>query len=242
MTGVDWGTEANEAPKPKKRVPTWAWFCGGGCLLALIATVAVFAFGAMKVREMVDTEKQAEELQRELPFDQLPEGAQLIGTGAFASFAPGIDDAWAMQFADGSQCQITKYTPKVAAEMRENIKSGELGKEAEQRLGPFGIFAIENGVVDIQGRTIHWLRFQTYDPDAVSADETETEPAPEDEAPTFGEAMDRAFKQRVMLLDVTREDARGALIIQYQKVGRGAPIDPQQVAEFLAPFHIGPNR
>jgi len=246
MAEVDWGNEANDAPKAKKRVPTWAWFCGGGCLLAVIAAVAVALFFGSKVSNMMDQDKQAAELRAELPFDELPEGTQIIGTGEFASMAPGIEDAWTLHMRDGAQVQISKFTRKGAAEMREGIKSGDLGDGAKQTFGPFGIFGIQNGEVDVQGRTLSWLRFQTFDPDASGAESKKDESSDEeseDKKPVgFRQAMSQAMRQRTMLIDITKEGDSGGLIVQYQQLGDGPPIDPNEVVEFLAPFHIGPNR
>lgn len=247
MAEVDWGVEANEAPKPKKRVPTWAWFCGGGCLVAVLAVGAAIAFFALKARDMMDGEKQSAELQAELAFDELPPGIQVIGTGEVMGFAPGIDDAWSLQMPDGSQLQISKYTPKGAVEIREGIKSGDLGDGAKQTFGPIGFHEFSNGEVDVQGRTLPWLRFQTFENPA--AGEVAKPEGEEDEAPrkpaSFSEAMQqasKAWKQRMLLMDVTPEGAKGALIVQYQKLGEGPSIEPAEVVEILKPFHIGPNR
>lgn len=242
MTEVDWGSEANEAPKAKRRVPVWAWFCGGGCLLAIIAAVAIGAFLVRQAKSMVDHERQAEELRQELPFDELPPGTRVIGTGAFASFMPGIDDMWQIPISGDSTVQIQKFTPKASVELRENIRSGELGEDAKQRIGPIGVFEIEHGVAKIQGRDVPWLRFQTYDPADVSEP---AESEQEEEKKGWRKAMEeasKAFKQRLMMVDLTREGARGALIVQFQYLGAGPPVDVADVEKFLEPFHVGPER
>ena len=35
MTGEEWADEP-EVPKKKGGLPGWLWFCGGGCLIAVI--------------------------------------------------------------------------------------------------------------------------------------------------------------------------------------------------------------
>ncbi len=242
MTEVDWGSEANEAPKAKKRIPTWAWFCGGGCLLAIVAA-AIAAFALFRAgASMMDQEKQSAALGEVIAFDPLPEGTQIVGVGMLSGLAPGIDDQW-MVMVPGSDSvlQVTKYSGDTAEEIRENIKSGELGASGAKQFG-VGIHEYAHGEQDIQGRTLPWLRFQTYE---KSADPAPTNTKDDEESKGGSDpfkVMREASKQRLLLLDVTAETHEGALILQFQRVGAGPPIEAAELAEVLRPFHIGPNR
>jgi len=243
MSEVDWGTEANEAPKPKSRVPKWAWFCGGGCLLALVLGGVLAFLIFKKAQEAMDVDKQSASLAQELPFDALPEGYTLIGIGAFAGMMPGIDDAWMLQSTDGEavQAQFQLLEPEASLVRREAIRTGELGPDAKQQFGPIGVHGLEHGEVEIQGRTLPWMRFQTFEPSAAKDPAAQTEQGKEEE-PSLGDAIELASRQRILFLDLTRDGAAGALILQYTAVGDGGPVDPADVAELLKSFHVGPNR
>ncbi|MBL8802593.1 MAG: hypothetical protein JNN27_11390 [Planctomycetes bacterium] len=242
MSEVDWGTEANEAPKPKSRVPKWAWFCGGGCLLALILGGVLAFLIFKKAQEAMDVDKQSASLAEELPFDALPEDYTFIGIGAFAGMLPGIDNAWMLQRTDGTvQAQFQLLEPEASLVRREAIRTGELGPDAKQQFGPIGLHGLEHGEIEIQGRTLPWMRFQTFEPSAAKEAGADTEQAEKAE-PSFGDAIELASRQRILFLDLTRDGAAGALILQYTAVGDGGPVEPAEVAELLKPFHVGPKR
>jgi hypothetical protein len=238
MSEVDWGTEANEAPKPKSRVPKWAWFCGGGCLLALILGGVLAFLVFKKAQEAMDVDKQSASLAEELPFDALPEDYTFIGIGAFAGMLPGIDNAWMFQRTDGSvQAQFQLLEPEASLVRREAIRTGELGPDAKQQFGPIGLHGLEHGEIEIQGRSLPWMRFQTFEVAAAKETGADSEQGEKAE-PSFGDAM----RQRILFLDLTRDGAAGALILQYTAVGDGGPVEPAEVAELLKPFHVGPKR
>lgn len=238
MSEVDWGTEANEAPKKTSRIPKWAWFCGGGCLLALIAAVVIGVLVVVRFRDMMDEEKQAAELQQVLPFEALPEGHRIVGIGAFAGFMPGVDDAWMIHVDGGeTQVQISRYTRSASAEMRENIRSGDLGGEAKQQFGPIGIHELAHGEVEVQGRTLPWMRFQTFAPPEAGAAAKDT--AESDEADSVGSRFGDAIATRILLLDLTEDGSDEALILQFQRAKRGPAVEPSEVVEFLATFKVG---
>ena len=80
MTDAEW---AGENPPPKKKaVPTWLWFCGGGCLLAVVALVIVVMLAMKEIEFMGDTDKQWELLEDRIPFveEQRPEWDMIGGT------------------------------------------------------------------------------------------------------------------------------------------------------------------
>ena len=173
---------------------------------------------------------------------------KIIGTGALTSFAPGIDDQWTLVLPDkNSSVQITKFAGNEATEFREQIESGDLGAEAKQQFGPFGLFELGHGVVDVQGRELHWIRFQTFEAKTKVTGEVGAEvPSEKEETdaaePGILEAMSKSMSQRILMLDITPENGAGALVAQISMIGEGDPADPQVLVEFLKPFHIGPNR
>lgn len=241
MAEVDWGNEASEAPKKKSRVPKWAWFCGGGCLLALVVAGVLAALVATNVSEMFDEGKQLEELRAVLPFESLPEGHQIVGTGALTGFIPGVEDAWTIRIGgERLQVEITQYAPSAAGELRDSIASGELDASADQQFGSLGIFESAHGELEVQGRKLPWMRFQTFKPTAESSEtapaESDTNEQADDSKPSsFADAV----SMRVMMVDLTREGEAGGLVLQFQRQGKGPPVEPSEVIEFLAPFKIG---
>jgi len=242
MSEVDWGTEANEAPKPKSRVPKWAWFCGGGCLLALILGGVLAFLVVRKAQDAMDVDKQSASLEKALPFDALPEGFEFSPEGLILSMMPGIDTAWALQSADRTESlQIQLLEPDASQLRREAIRTGELGPDASKQLGPIGVHGLEHGEIEIQGRAVPWMRFQTFEASAAKEPAADTEQGEKAE-PSLGDAIELASRQRILFLDLTRDGATGALILQYSAIGDGGPVDPADIAELLKPFHVGPKR
>lgn len=241
MTEIDWGSEAKELPKPKKRVPTWLWFVGGGCSLALVVAIVVGAFFVRSCSRMMNQDEQWAKLGKFLPFDEQPAGLHIMGTGEFASLTPGIDDMWTIQGGGMWQAQITVYSGHMGEELRKQIASGDLGDDARRRLGPLGLFELEHGQGEIQGRTVPWLRFQLFEKEA---DEPPPDAKSSEDQKEMGvrEAMKMAFKQRLMIVDLTKEGDAHPLILQYTSLGPGKPVDIAEPARFLEPFHVGPNR
>ena len=241
MSDVDWGSEGKELPKPKRRVPLWVWICGSGCLLAVILAIAAIIFVATKASRMMNQDAQWAELAQVLPFDEKPQNVMIVGTGEFTAMAPGIDDMWQIQSSTGRwQAQILKMSGSKAAEQRKGLATGDLGDEARARLGPFGIFELEHGQVDVQGRSLNWLRFQLFEKELdepAAADKQDNA----DEKPGFKDAMKMAFKQRLMMVDLTQDTDSGALILQYVMLGKGGPVETSDVVDFLVPFRVGPK-
>ena len=71
MTETNWGE--SEAPVRKKSIPTWLWFCGGGCLLALIVSIVggvlLFQKGKQMYEEGQDPEIQWAKVAEVLTYD-----------------------------------------------------------------------------------------------------------------------------------------------------------------------------
>ena len=261
MSDIEWGSEAKEAPKKKARLPKWLWFCGGGCLLAQIAS-AVIAFVVFRVAsEKLDPEKQWTALAEVLPYDERPADYMLIPTGALAAMAPGVDNGW--QFTKGgASVQLQLYAPgQRADELRERLETGDLG-ESKQQFGPLGFHAPSAGQFEIQGRKLNYVRFQTFEesespgdaqaqagdsaagseqaPVKEPTEEVAQEPVEEpiEEPSSFKQAMEMATKQRVMLVDITPEGREGALLLIYSRFSGTTPVEQRDIEDFLQHFRI----
>ena len=90
MSDVDWGSEGKELPKPKKRVPLWLWICGGGCLLAIIAAVALAIFVFSKASRMMNQDEQWAELAKVQPLDAVSTHDVAVHFAGFAVERPWL--------------------------------------------------------------------------------------------------------------------------------------------------------
>ena len=71
--------EALSVKPPKKRaVPSWLWFCGGGCLLAILLVIVGGIFVFSKIEGATDGEVQWPLLNEVLPFDERPQNLEMM--------------------------------------------------------------------------------------------------------------------------------------------------------------------
>src|SRR5262245_22125119 len=77
MAETSWTEEGTEGLR-KRKIPTWAWFCGGGCLLAILITAAVVIVGIQFGKKAVDADYQKQKLAQILPFDELPSNMRFM--------------------------------------------------------------------------------------------------------------------------------------------------------------------
>jgi hypothetical protein len=151
----DWGDGGGGAPK-KRRVPKWLWWgCGGGCLLMVLAVVAVVIFATRIYREGVDPEKQWPRLGEVLAFEERPAGLEL----KFGARVMGSEQYHLVDPAKGLQATLIEY-PAGA--------SGEHGKlfdaEFQPPLGFGRPIEPEPGELTVQGKAVRCLRYARLDP------------------------------------------------------------------------------
>lgn len=221
MTETSWG-EGEVAPR-KKSIPTWLWFCGGGCLLAMIVAIAGGAFLYSKGKQFI-TEGQNPEVQwprvaEFLPFDSRPEGVEL-------KFGGGLFGQEAYTFRDNHGfVVILLHLGESAAKDREKAL------DPQTKGGVFGMGKRRDAVaatITVQGRTLKALRFQM---EAKGADE---QPAPT-------EATESHAGPTIMV-DVTPEGSARPVFLQMTRLGGNEPVTDADVQRFLKPFHVGPDR
>lgn len=149
MEESEWG----EAPKPKRRIPTWAWWtCGGGCLVALIAAGAIAFFVANLARKATDPEQVWSGVSAVLPHDEPPTGwdasmgFSVMGVGQYQLVPPEPAGCvfLVQTFPDAHQIDLA-FDP-----------------DSPQNAGVFGVGELrepELGTFVLQGREVRCLRF-----------------------------------------------------------------------------------
>lgn len=214
MTEVEWSSEGKEAPKPKRKVPGWMWFCGGGCLLALIAGVVLAIVGYLFAKDAGNQPKQWDDLRAFVGVDEPdPEHLQIIGLG----FVPGVEEAWQIGAGDEAQMLVMVFSGEAATKLKSEIASGEGGENIRATVGSMGSSAVTGGTTTLQGREFKSLRFVPEDPSMINA-------------PT-------------VVLDASPEGSDRAVLLIYKRMkSQDSPITDEELADFFAPFHLGPDR
>ncbi len=297
---LDWGNEAKEQPKAKKRIPTWAWFCGGGCLLAIIAGIVFAVIGYTVVRKAADQDGQWASLATVLPYDAAPgdtltisdatpeklnqelhidaEGnveALDIGSQHVAgktpaaievqlasayeaslddvklkvqvsrnndvivgmNWVPGIENGWQLVRANKLQVMIVELDGDVADQMVGDFE-GEDSPKALNNLVGLNVGEATRGKITIQGRELNFVRAASKS----SADESEPTAESDEEPDSLGAVLKSAFTKSMVALDLSPAPNGHTLVLAYIKVGTNAPVTDEELTEYLAPFHIGPQR
>ncbi len=225
MSESNWGE--SEAPPPKKRVPTWLWACGGGCLLALVLGLAGGAFLFVKVKKAVE-EGQNPEIQWQrvaevLPYDNRPADATLqfgMHLGVVDMFVFRVDHQ------DSAKAEYSAILFQLNALDTDKRDQALDPKESNGFFGQGKRRNMKSGTVRVQGRELKALRFDQMDDDEKKS---------VDGAPKAG-------KGPSIMLDLTPENGTHTLFLQMIRLDGTEPIGDEDVQRFLKPFHVGPDR
>jgi hypothetical protein len=150
MSESTWSAEGEPPPK-KRKLPAWLWWCGGGCLLAviLVALLGVWAVG--KAKEMMDPERQWEAIAKIQPYDERPLdwqpvfGIPLGGAAFYVLSAPDDTVALLMRF-EGKDAEDARK-----ALLDESFSGSFMGLGGRQDM--------QKGTLEVQGRELPVLRF-----------------------------------------------------------------------------------
>jgi hypothetical protein len=238
MTETTW-SEEGVAPR-KRRIPTWAWFCGAGCLLALVVSIVAVVFLVDTVKKAIDPEQQWTRLAETLPYDERPAGwkpvfgmdMSLLGFEMFTLKGPGNEMAMLMQLPEND-------AERTREQFFDESFTGSL-------FGAGGRKNLKKGKMTVQGRELDVIRFvqkgglevtETEEP--ASSGEGEANPVETEESPVrIREKRDSAS----ILVDLTPPGEVRPLILQMIRTGSGEPFTDQEVLDFLKPFHVGTLR
>jgi hypothetical protein len=219
MSDSPWNEEG-APPAPKKSIPTWAWWVGGGCLFLLVI-VGVGGFFAYRyistaAKEWGNADLQWENVKKVLPYDKRPEGVVFQ-----TSFHIGMD-FWLFNDSRGYMVMLMQLPGTNGEHSRkqlldEHSNNGFLGK--------FGRHGQERLKLRVQGRELEALRFVQEIGDRPEGNEPGTGPG------------------ATLIVDLTPEDAERPLVLQMtRRSGGDEPFDTQAAIDFLEPFHVGSQR
>jgi len=178
-----WSDEAAEAPRAKRRVPTWVWWtCGSGCLVTAIALIAVAVVVGRFASDVLDPDKAWGEVREVLPFDERPagweaRGGSLFGRGHYFLVPEPGTVLLVQRFANSAELELM-FDP-------ESVQN--------RGFGPFEpVTSPEAGTLELQGREVRTLRFQGGVPEELVGGD-----------PAIGLRLDVSTPQRHALVQVS---------------------------------------
>ena len=215
MAETSWSAAEAEAPK-KRRIPGWVWFCGAGCLLAVIVSAVAAVFVVRGVRRATDPEVQWAAIDEVLPYDQRPQGwTPRFGVGmGMLGFETYVLEQTGEASADGRHpAGLVAVLMVFSAAQGEEIRRQML--DAEKVEAPFnlgGRTEMRRGAVDVQGRTLKVLR-------AVQ---------------TGGQHGGG----ETAIVDLTPEGSSKPVLLQLIRPNSQDPIRDEEIVSFLEPFDV----
>lgn len=208
MAGEEWANEP-EVPKKKGGLPKWLWFCGGGCLIAVVLAAIAGMFMVRQIKEAADPEKQWGRVAEYIEYDARPTGWSIFGLG----MVPGMDGFVFMDLSSGRSVNWM-ILPASEASSREEIFNEDFDGGGIPQVNQLS--DTELGELEIQGRTLQVLRFTQN---------------------ALGTG-----KQICAFVDITPEEEQGLWLLQIVLPPGSGRVSDEFVRDFLAPFHIGPER
>lgn len=219
MADTAWTEETTSGP-PKKKIPTWLWFCGGGCILAVLVAVVALGFGYRFFKRATDPELQKAAIAKILPYDAWPPemkpvmGFQIVG------------EQYTFEDSRGFQEQIQLHRGRDGAEGRKKMFDAE-HPEFPKDLAVMEFQDLKGGTVEVQGRSLPVLRMRLRFTGIMA------------------KFMPKEAKDRMgcmAFVDITPDDLEGMLLLQVTRTNGDDPVSDDDVRNILKPFRVGPNR
>ena len=219
MTETAWSDEG-EVPPQKKSIPTWVWFCGAGCLAALILGIVAAVIGIKLAKNALDPDLQWPEIAKILPYDERPsELTPVFGMNV------GVEQ-YVLMDSRGFKITIQRVGEKDAGEAREKLFE-TTPPEFPTNMVVMKFEDLASAKVEIQGREVSVLRMR---------------PQFEGLAKKMLPAEAQEQMGSMLFADVTPEGAQGLVLLQMQRMKGGGPIGDDELRDLLRPFHVGPKR
>lgn len=219
MAETTWTEEGQGIPK-KKGIPTWLWFCGGGCLLAVLVAVVVVGLGMRAFKTATDPEVQKKKVALILPYDEWPKemrpmfGFQVVG------------EQYTFQDSRGFQEQIQLHRGRDGVDGRKQLFQSNPPKFPKD-LVVMKFEDLAPGTVDVQGRSLAVIRMRM------------------EFSGVLGQVMPAEAKNQMgpmAFVDLTPEGLEGMMLMQVTRTKGADPISDDEIRTILEPFHVGPKR
>ena len=224
MTEVDWGSETKEAPKAKKRIPGWLWFCGGGCALAVLVAIAVGIGAVMIGRKAMNQDQQWQELAKVIPVER-PDDKSIVIFGM--SWVPGLEAGWQIQHGNEYQAQVFVMSGDDADKIRESLSENGDADALKPMIGALGKSQATRGTTTLQGREFPSVTFQPIEGEEEEKDGN-----------SAMRQVSRALNPPGVLLDFTPAGGTKLVLVAYKKLGSSEPVSQEELDSFFAPFHL----
>ncbi len=231
---------AGEAP-PKKRVPTWVWIVGGGCLFLLAIAITGLIVGGLYVKRMLDPAVQWPRVAKVVPFDREPDGWTIMATPVPVEGA----DIWMLTSKDAQrQVMLMHYVgERASAERTRLFDPTDVGADVAG-LGKVGRFDPKLGTIHVQGREIRCVRTNTTPADSKGEEAGDSSGADSSSAPAKGvfARVREGMISANLTLDITPLDAKDELtVVVLTHRGTRLPVPDEEAIDFLKPFRVGPE-
>lgn len=225
MSEAQWSPDPSEAPK-KKSLPKWVWFCGGGCLLALIVGIVALVVVGNFIKKATDPEVTEPALQKVLPHDELPPEMQISIYNSI-----GIEQFTLMD-SRGFQLQIQVHGGEDGARAREQMFQKDV-PEFPKDLGVMKFEDLKKATVDIQGREIPVIRMKMEFTGILGS------VMPEEAKSQMGSMMWADLSPDAQ---AGGADEHSLILLQVMRMKGAGEITDDELRDLLKPFHIGTKR
>ncbi len=148
MSEAEWADE-NPAPS-KKLVPTWLWFCGGGCLLAVVLAVVAVMIGVSWFEDGRDPDIQYARLEEQIEMDARPEEWVLQFGTSFPM------DMWIFEDTRGYAIVFMHFDSSEASEARGELFDPDVST-GFNGMGERGDATVQS--INVQGRDIEMMTY-----------------------------------------------------------------------------------
>lgn len=221
MTETQWAEGTPEKPM-RKSLPKWVWFCGGGCLLALIVTVVAVFFLYKGIEKAADPEHGWAKLQEVIPTDTPPPPGYRAIAVPFVPF-----DQVTVTTSDGTQIDFQRHKGSDADRTREGLFKTDPPKIPTD-MGVMSFQDMTTGTLDVQGREVSYVRLRMQLEGFAKS--------------LAGESAEEA-QMYMVFADVTPEGRTNELVLAtIKRQFKRGELDDDALREVLAPFHIGTKR
>jgi hypothetical protein len=224
MSEADWGSDVTElAAPPRKRIPGWVWGCGAGCGLFAIVAVLALVFVFRFVGKALDQDTQWESLGQHVVVTEPPPGVHIFG---MPFRIEGIAMWVITDQAQGTQGMFMQASAGTeAAQTRGELLDPEGDMQIGGPFGGYGRNEVESGTVEVQGRTLPCLRYQSF---------------PKGDAQEAGpfDAFKAQLEGASIVVDLTPEGSEDLLMLVLTKQRTRKRVSDEELRAFLAPFRI----